>query len=192
MIGSYRNLLWIIPIGVLAASPLWKEHLAKFLKPRGGYDEIAQRAYQEQSQDFVMENVVISFVTQGLPTWTIKAKQAQTGTTDREIYMLAVDALYHKQGKSPIKITSMSGMYYMDDQHLTLTDDVVIIKPLQHEEMYSDLLYYYDSNKMLISPGPVEIKSPKFNLKGGSMDYNVSTGAYNFNNGVEVVLQGKE
>ena len=191
MIGSYRNFLWIIPVGVLAASPFWEKYVAEFLKPRGGYDEVAQQAYQKHSQDFVMENVIIAFVTQGSPTWTIKAKRAQTGTTDREIYMSNVDALYHKQGKSPIKITSMSGMYYMDDQHLTLTDDVVIIKPLQHEKMYSDLLHYYDTTKMLVSPEAVEIKTPKFNLKGGKMDYNVSTGWYNFNNGVEVVVQGK-
>ena len=76
----------------------------------------------------------------------------------------------------------------MDDQHLTLIDDVVIIKPLQYEEMYSDLLHYYDTTKMLISPGDVEIKGPKFNLKGGRMDYDVSTGGYDFNDRVEVVL----
>ncbi len=188
MIGSYRNLLWIIPVSVIAASPLWKEYMAEFLKPRGGYDEVAQRAYQEQSQDFVMDDVVISFTTEGAQTWTIKAEQAQTGASDREIYMVNVDALYHKKGESPINITSKNGTYHMDDQHLTLIDDVVIVKPLQYEEMYSDLLHYYDTTKMLVSPGDVEIKGPKFNLKGGRMDYDVSTGGYDFNNRVKVVL----
>jgi LPS export ABC transporter protein LptC len=188
MIGSYRNLLWIIPVSVIAASPLWKDSLAEFLKPRGGYDEVAQRAYQEQSQDFVMDDVVISFTTEGVKTWTIKAEQALTGASDREIHMIKVDALYHKKGESPINITSKSGMYHMDDQHLTLIDDVVIIKPLQHEEMYSDLLHYYDTTKMLVSPGDVEIKGPKFHLEGGRMDYDVSTGGYDFNDKVKVVL----
>ena len=188
MIGSYRNLLWIIPVGVLAATPLWKNSVAEFLKPRGGYDEVAQRAYQEQSQDFVMEDVVISFITHGVQTWTIKAEQAQTGTTDREIHMINVDALYHKKGESPINITSRNGRYHMDDQHLTLIDDVVIVKPLQYEEMHSDLLHYYDTTKMLVSPGDVEIKGPKFDLKAGRMVYEVSIGEYDFSNRVKVVL----
>lgn len=188
MTGSYRNLLWAVPVGIIAASPLWQGHVAQFLKPRGGYDEVAERAYQEQSQDFVMDDVLITFATEGVQTWTIKAEQAQTGETDREIHMLDVDALYHKKGESPISITSKTGTYRMDDQHLTLIDDVVIIKPLQHEEMYSDLLHYYDTAKMLISPGHVEIRGPKFNLKGGRMDYDVSTGAYDFKDRVKVML----
>lgn len=188
MIGSSRNLLWLIPVGVFAASPLWKDYAAQFLKPRGGYDELAEQAYQEQSQDFVMDDVLITFATQGVQTWTIKAEQAQTGETDREIYMTDVDALYHKKGESPMTITSRNGKYQMDDQHLTLIDDVIIIKPLQYEEMYSDLLHYYDTSKMLVSPGEVEIKGPKFDLKAGRMDYNISTGAYEFDNRVEVVL----
>ena len=76
----------------------------------------------------------------------------------------------------------------MDDQHLTLIDDVVIIKPLQHEELYSDLLHYYDNSKTLFSPGDVKIKGPKFNLKAGRMNYDVSTGAYDFKDRVDVVL----
>ena len=188
MIGSYRNLLWVIPVGVLATSPLWKGAVADFLKPRGGYDEVAERAYQEQSQDFVMDDVVITFVTEGVQTWTIKARQARTGETDREIRMTDVDALYHKKGASPITIISKKGKYHMDDQHLTLIDDVVIVKPLQHEELYSDLLHYYDTTKMLVSPGDVEIRGPKFDLKAGSMDYDVSSGAYDFNDRVAVVL----
>ncbi|MCI5149783.1 MAG: LPS export ABC transporter periplasmic protein LptC, partial [Candidatus Electrothrix sp. MAN1_4] len=152
-------------MSVLAATPLWKEYLVEFLKPRGGYDEVAHRAYQEQSQDFVMDGVVISLTTKGVQTWTIKAEQAQTGASDREIYMSNVDALYHKKGESPVDITSKNGKYHMDDQHLTLLDDVVIVKPLQYEEMYSDLLHYYDTTQMLVSPGDVEIKGPKFDLK---------------------------
>ncbi|XOF34440.1 MAG: LPS export ABC transporter periplasmic protein LptC [Candidatus Electrothrix sp. YB6] len=188
MIGSYRNLLWILPLGVLASSPLWKEYAENFLKPRGGYDETAEKAYQEQPQDFVMDDVKIIFTSEGLRTWTIKADQARTGETDREIDMIDVDALYHKQGASPLTITSRSGKYHMDDHQLTLTEDVVIIKPLQHEELYSDLLHYYDTSKMLISPGDVEIHGPKFDLQAGRMDYDIAIGGYNFSRRVKVLL----
>ncbi|MCI5224282.1 MAG: LPS export ABC transporter periplasmic protein LptC [Candidatus Electrothrix sp. AR4] len=188
MLGSYRNLIWLIPVTLMLSSPLWQDYVAHFLTPRGGYDKIAEQAYKETSQDFIMDDVTITFSTGGFQTWTIKAEQAQTGETDREIHMIDVDALYNKKGASPVTITSKTGTYHMDDQHLILIDDVVIIKPVQHEELYSDLLHYYDTTKMLISPGKVEIKGPKFHLKGGRMDYNVSTGAYDFNDRVDVVL----
>jgi LPS export ABC transporter protein LptC len=188
MLGSYRNLLWLIPAGLMLTSPLWRDYAAAFLTPRGGYDEVAEQAYKEHAQDFVMDDVTITFSTDGVQTWTIKAEQAQTGETDREIHMIDVDALYNKKGASPITITSKTGKYHMDDQHLILIDDVVIIKPVQYEELYSDLLHYYDTTKMLISPGDVEIKGPKFHLEAGRMDYDVSTGAYDFRDWVDVVL----
>jgi LPS export ABC transporter protein LptC len=188
MLGGYRNLLWLIPTGLMLTSPLWRNYAAEFLKPRGGYDEVAEQAYKEHAQDFVMDDVTITFSTGGVRTWTIKAEQARTGETDREIHMIDVDALYNKKGASPITITSKTGKYHMDDQHLILIDDVVIIKPLQYEELYSDLIHYYDTTKMLISPGDVEIKGPKFHLEAGRMDYCVSTGAYDFSDWVDVVL----
>ncbi len=188
MLGSYRNLLWLIPVALMVSSPLWQEYLAQFLKPRGGYDEVAEQAYKQNSQDFVMDDVTITLSSGGLRTWTIKAEQAQTGETDREIHMVDVDALYNKPGTSPVTITSRKGKYQMDEHHLTLINDVVIIKPVQHEELYSELLHYYDTTKMLISPGDVEIKGPKFHLKAGRMDYDLSTSAYDFKDRVDVVL----
>jgi LPS export ABC transporter protein LptC len=188
MLGSYRNLLWLIPAGMILTNPLWEGYVAQFLKPRGGYDKIAEQAYKETSQDFLMDDVTINFSTGGIQTWTIKAGQAQTGDTDREIRMIDVDALYNKPGASPITITSRKGAYSMDNQHLTLIDNVIIMKPMQHEELHSELLHYYDTSKMLISPGRVKIQGPKFRLKAGRMDYGVSTGAYTFNDRVDVML----
>jgi hypothetical protein len=43
----------------MVSSPLWKDHAAQFLKPRGGYDEVAEQAYKQHSQDFVMDDVTI-------------------------------------------------------------------------------------------------------------------------------------
>lgn len=188
MVGSVRNLLWIIPVGLMASSPFWREHAAVFLKPRGGYDAAAEQAYAQESQDFIMDDVALDFSSKGEHTWTIKAKQAKTGRTDREIEMFQVDALYSKKDDDPITITSKKGRYEMDDKHLTLIDDVVIIKPVQREELYTELLYYYDKTKMLISPIDVEIRGPKFDLKSGRMDYDIATKAYDFSERVDVAL----
>ena len=186
MIKNPRNLLWIIPLGLLLSSPLWKSTVADFLKPRGGYDATVAAAYKRESQNFIMDNLTITLSTNGHLEWTINAERAFTGKTDREIGMIKVDALYTGKGKEPITITSNRGTYLMDDRHLILIDNVVVSKPDSKEELYTDLLHYYDATKMVISPVDVDIKGENFNLQAGRMDYDLSSDAYDFNDRVKV------
>ncbi|MCW5198447.1 LPS export ABC transporter periplasmic protein LptC [Desulfobulbus sp. F4] len=189
MIGSFRNLLWIIPLGLIVSSPLWKGAAAEFFKPRGGYDAAAELAsYTQERQDFVMENVILTFTSKGELTWTVNAEQARTGKSDREIDMTTVHAVYSKKGDDPITVNSRKGSYQMEEKHLILTDDVVLVKPVQHEELHTELLHYDDQSKQLISPEAVQINGPTFNLRGSKMEYDVSTKAYNFGGRVHVVM----
>jgi LPS export ABC transporter protein LptC len=188
MSGGLRNLLWLIPLGLLIASPLWQAPAAEFLKPRGGYDAAAEQAYSQERQDFVMEDIVLTFYSRGQRTWTVKAAQARTGKTDREIDMADVDALYSKKGDDPITVTSRKGIYRMNEKHLTLIEDVVLVKPVQQEELHTELLHYYDAEKMLVSPDKLRIDSPSFNLQGGGMEYDLSNKDYDFGGRVHVVM----
>ncbi|WP_417911781.1 LPS export ABC transporter periplasmic protein LptC [Candidatus Electronema sp. TJ] len=188
MSGSLRNLLWLVPLGLLLSSPLWQGPAAEFLKPRGGYDAAAEQAYRQERQDFLMEDIVLTFCSKGQQTWTVKAAQARTGTTDREIDMAEVDALYSKQGDDPIKVTSRKGIYRMDAKHLTLLDDVVLVKPVQQEELRTELLHYYDADKMLVSPDKMRIDGPSLKLQGGGMKYDLTTKGYDFGGRVHVVM----
>ncbi len=188
MIRNPSNLLWIIPLFLILSSPLWKGQVAAFLAPRGGYDANAAKAYTRQNQHFIMDDVTITLSSSGKHTWTIKSKRALTGDSDREIRMIGVDAKYREEGESPIDITSNDGSYLLDDLELILRENVVIIKPVQHEEMYTDILHYYDTSKMLISPVDVDIKGPKFNLRAGRMDYDLATDGYDFSERVFVEL----
>jgi len=188
MSWGLRNLLWGGPLALLLSSPLWKGPVTAFLEPRGGYDAAAAAAYTQETQEFVMEDVVLTFSSNGQLTWTVKAVQARTGKTDREIDMSEVDALYSKQGDDPITVTSRRGLYRMDEKHLTLTEDVVLTKPVQNEVLRTELLHYYDMKKLLVSPDKVRINSPSFKLRGGRMDYELSTKAYDFGGRVHVVM----
>ena len=185
---SLRNLLWLVPLLLILTSPLWQGIAKNFLTPRGGYDATAERAYTEREQRFVMDNVVLTFFSKGQLTWTVNAAVARTGKTDREIDMTTVDAVYSKKGDSPLTVTSRRGIYRMDDKHLTLIDDVVLVKPIQKEELHTELLHYYDRSKMLVSPVQVKIKSPTFKLRGGEMEYDVSNKSYDFGKRVHVVM----
>lgn len=188
MSWSLRNLLWAIPLGLLASSPLWKGPVTAFLAPRGGYDAAAAAAYTQETQEFVMEDVVLTFTSNGQLTWTVKAVEARTGRTDREIDMSGVDAVYSKKGDDPLLVTSRRGLYRMDAKHLTLIEDVVLTKPVQRERLRTELLHYYDAKKLLVSPDKVRISSPSFELNGGRMNYDLSTKAYDFGGRVHVVM----
>lgn len=188
MIGGARNLLWLMPLVLLLSHPLWQERAAAFLRPRGGYDAAAVQAWSQERRDFVMDDVVLHFSAHGEQTWTVRAAQAHTAETDREIEMTEVNAVYGKQGDDPVTVTSRRGRYHMDEKHLTLIDDVVLVKPVQHEELHTELLHYYDLTKKLVSPADVRIKGPNFNLRGGQMEYDVATKAYDFGGRVHVVM----
>ncbi|CAK8723717.1 LPS export ABC transporter protein LptC [Candidatus Electronema halotolerans] len=183
-----RNLLWLIPLGLILTSPLWRQPAEEFLKPRGGYDSAAERAYTEKEQRFVMDDVILTFYSKGEQTWTVKAAETRTGKTDREIDMTTVHAVYSKKGDDPLTVTSKLGSYQMDDKHLILIKDVVLIKPVQQEELHTELLHYYDQSKTLVSPVDVKITSPTFDLQGGNMHYDVSTKAYDFGGRVHAVM----
>ena len=186
MIKNPRNLLWIIPLGLLLSSPLWKSYVADFLKPRGGYDATVAEAYKRKSQSFILDHITITLTSNGQVEWKVNAERAFTGKTDREIGMIEVDALYTGKGKDPVTVTSSRGAYLMDERHLILIDNVVVRKPDSKEELYTDLLHYYDATKMVVSPVDVDIRGTKFILQAGRMDYDLSSDGYDFNERVKV------
>ena len=188
MLSKPRNLLWILPLAIILSSPLWQSYVAEFLTPRGGYDAKVAAAYKRQSQNFIMDQVSITLSTNGEVTWRINAERAHTGKTDRDIGMIEVDAHYTAKGKAPIHITSNKGWYQMDNQHLTLLENVIVRKPEQNEALFTDILHYYDATKMLVSPVNVDIQGPKFEVEAGRMDYDLATEAYDFSKRVKVTL----
>ncbi|NOQ45427.1 MAG: LPS export ABC transporter periplasmic protein LptC [Desulfobulbaceae bacterium] len=188
MIKNPRNLLWLIPLLFFLTSPVWKPSVANFLQPRGGYDKNLAMSGAQQSQNFIMDSITLTLTTNGRQEWVVNAERAFTGKTDREIGMIEVDALYTSRDKALTKITSNRGTYLLDDRHLMLIDNVVIKKPKTGEEMYTDLLHYYDATKMVVSPEDVDLKGPKFSLQAGRMDYDLSTDGYDFSDRVIVDL----
>jgi LPS export ABC transporter protein LptC len=188
MIKNPRNLLWIIPLGLLISSPLWKSPVEQFLKPRGGYDAKVAEAYKRKDQHFVMDDISITLSSNGHVEWQVTAERAFTGKTDREIGMIEVDAVYTGKDRDPVTISSNRGTYLMDERHLILIDNVVLRNPARKEVLHTELLHYYDAAKMLVSPVDVDIQGEKFSLQAGRMDYDLASDAYDFNDRVTVDL----
>ncbi len=179
-----RNLLWLVPLFLFLSSPLWEPSVASFLKPRGGYNAGQERADEKQAQNFVMDALTLTMSSKGRIEWVIKADRAFTGRQGRLIDMIDVDAVYTGAGRDKIYIASNRGQYNIDQQHLILQDNVRVRKPLEKQELYTNLLHYYDSTKQVVSPGDVKIKGPDFSIQAGHMTYDLLSHAYDFSKGV--------
>jgi LPS export ABC transporter protein LptC len=189
MMRNPRNLLWILPLLLFVTSPLWQPRVAAFLAPRGGYNpDLMQPQDTSPVQNFIMDAVAITLSSNGREEWQIDADRAYTGEDDYEIKMDGVSAMYIGNEKEPTNITSRQGKYYINERHLVLIDEVVITKPVSDQQMFSDLLHYYDATKMVVSPGPVLLKGPGLNLTAGRMDYDLATEGYDFGDRVKVNL----
>jgi len=187
-----RNLLWILPLAVSLVSPLWLPAAKSFLRPRGGFgQETPSTPGVEQKQQFVMDTVTITMSTAGRVEWTINADQAFTIKSDREIGMLKVDAVYEGDEEDKTHITSSRGQYDIDQGHLTLIDDVVIVKPATKQEMYTDLLNYYNTSRTVVCPGKVKLVGPDFTIRAGRLDYDLARHSYDFGGRVKVALAGQ-
>ncbi len=181
-----RTLLWLLPLLLLLTAPLWRPAVADFLRPRGGYDDTVAAAYRKKDQKFVMDAITITLSSNGRLEWVIRAERAFTGDSDREIGMQEVDAVYTSADREETRISSNRGTYFLDERHLVLKENVVIRKPAAGEAIYTDLLHYYDANKMVVSPVPVDIKGPNFSIQAGRMDYDLTTDGYDLGNRVKV------
>ena len=171
MKANVRNLLWLLPLLLFVTSPLWKPPVAAFLTPRGGYNpKLAMPEESTPVQNFVMDSVAITLTSDGKEEWQIDA----------------VSAMYIGKEKEPINITSQKGRYHLDDRHLTLIGKVVITKPTKDQQLFSELLHYYDATKMVVSPGKVDLRGPGLKLTAGRMDYDLTSEGYDFGDRVKV------
>ncbi len=184
MIKNSRNLLWLIPLFLFVTSPLWKPAIISFLRPQGMYDSLVDEEPIEQQQSFVMDALTITMTSWGVVEWVVNAKQAFTTKSDKQIGMIDVDALYTGDKKGHTRITSDRGMYNVNESHLILIDNVVIDKPDSQQQMNTDLLHYYNDEKLIISPGEVEIRGPDFTIKSGRFEYDLVSKGYDFSNRV--------
>lgn len=186
IINNPRNLLWLVPLFLFLTSPLWKPAVASFLSPRGGYEPSMVNTTEVESQSFRMDELTITMTNRGRVDWVINAERAFTEKSDTVIGLVEVDALYTDKEKAQTRITSFRGKYNVDVRHLILIDNVIIRKPAEQQEMFTDLLHYYDARKMIVSPGDMEIVGPDYSISAGRLDYDLANDGYDFSNRVIV------
>ncbi|HIP38949.1 MAG TPA: LPS export ABC transporter periplasmic protein LptC [Desulfocapsa sulfexigens] len=184
-----RSLVWLIPLGLFLTFPLWRPPVATFLSPRGGYDpSLAKRKLD--AHNFNMDQVIISQSKEGKKTLEVRAKKAFTGKSVDEFHLEEVDAVIFGKNDEKTYVTARRGIFNKLTNILTLIDEVVVVKPKDKSELYSDLLTYNNNTGMAYSPGKTRIIGDGFEIRGRNLHVNTLTKAYDLDGRVRCKLTG--
>lgn len=184
-----RNLLWLIPLALIVSFPVWRLPLVAFLQPRGSFDPGS--ADQEQdTHNFVMDKVIIMQNQAGKTTAEIRAEQALTSEKPHEFILLNVDADLYGDDNDQVKVLSQSGLYNTETRQLTLEGSVHVNRVATGQQLFSELIYYFDSNRTIKSPGATRLLAEQIEIKGSSLDYDISSGQYQIGGRVHGTISG--
>lgn len=186
---SRRNLVWFIPFLLFITFPFWRIPVASFLSPRGGYDpSLAQRKLD--AHNFTMDKVHITQSEDGKTSLKIEAARAFTGKTVDEFRMEEVNALVTGKSNEETFVTANSGIFDKQSAILTLIDDVVLVRPKDQAELYTDLLIYNNKTHLANSPGKTRIVGKDFEIRGQNLHVNTLTKHYTIDGRVRCKLTG--
>lgn len=186
---SSRRLVWLIPLLLFLTFPVWRIPLAAFLSPRGGYDpSLAQRPLDEHN--FNMDTVHITQSEEGKTTLEIVAEKAFTGGNVNEVQMDNVDAVVTGNDGEQTFITARKGILDKQAAILTMIDEVVVIKPKDKMELYTDLLVYNDKTNIAHSPGKTRLVGEQITIRGNNLLFNSQTQSYDLGGRVHCKLTG--
>lgn len=172
-----RNLLWLIPLLLIFTFPVWRLPLISFLAPRGGDDPGLNRD-PEDLHNFVMDQVIIMQNKAGKKTARIRAGQAFTSEKSNEFVLTVVNADLYGEDEEEVNILAQTGIYNTKTRQLTLEGNVRVNRTGTNQQLFSELLYYYEENRIVKSPVATRIVADQMELKGSSLVYDIPTGQY--------------
>lgn len=186
-----RSIVWLVPVAMILTFPIWRIPVAAFLVPRSIEDsKITTTA--EGEQDFVMKTVHIVQNQAGKKTAEIKASQAFTSDKPNEFVLGNVDAdMFDEQGDI-VNIKAKTGLYNTETRHLILSKNVIVTRESENQRLYSNLLHYYENERLIDSPGDTRMIAEKADIKGSSLTYDIVTGQYLIGGRVYCVIGNEE
>lgn len=182
-----RNLVWLIPTLLIVTFPLWRLPVGSFLAPRATEDNVITTE-DEDRHDFVMQKVIIAQNQAGRKTAEIRSWQAYTGDKPEEYVLVSVDAdLFDDQG-SRVNVKAESGIYNTQTKHLILNSNVVVDRIARNQQLYTELLHYYEDKRIINSPVATKMVADNALINGSSLHYDIVTGQYLIGGRVYCVL----
>jgi len=184
-----RNLLWLIPLLLIISFPVWRLPVASFLQPRGSYDPGSGEQNQD-SHNFVMDKVIIMQNQSGKTTAEIRADQALTSDKPDEFVLITVDADLYGEDNDLVKVRARKGIYNTETRQLTLVGEVHVDRVATRQQLFTELLYYFDHNRTIKSPGDTRLLGEQVEINGSSLDYDIITGQYQIGGRVKGTIFG--
>ncbi len=184
-----RNIVWQIPLLLLITFPLWKVPVGSFLSPRGGY---APSLTQKKADDhnFILDKVNILQSQNGKNTAEIRASEAFTGNEPDVFILKNVDADIIDAEGIKTNVTALTGNYNTRTKRLELIKKVVVFRPSDDYRLFTDLLIYHDTTRLIHCPGPTRLLTDDSEIQGSSLDYDIERGTYKVGGRVFCVFKG--
>ncbi len=183
-----RNLVWFIPLLGVISYPLWHIPIKNFLTPRGGYDP-AYASIDKNAHNFRMDTVTIIQNNEGRTTAIIHAATAHSTAQPNEYILKDVCAdIFNKTGETT-NIVAKQGILETELKTLTLKNEVVVSRVEKKQQLFSDLVYYTDTNQHIECPGNTQIQGQAFRIDGSSLLYDISTNSYELGGRVHGIIE---
>lgn len=186
-----RNALWLIPLLLILAFPLWKIPLASFLAPRGGFDS-GDSNRRSEGYNFSMEGVTILQSEEARKTATIHASSAYSGSRPNHYILREVDADIFAENGKLTNVTADTGNYDVGARLLKLIENVFITNLADNYSMQTQLLYYDGADRTVYSPGDTQLRGDGISIDGSSFSHDMISGEYTVGGRVLCLLHGYE
>ena len=171
-----RNYIWLVPLTLIATFPIWRIPVTSFLTPRVTHEP--PRTEDPKRQNFKMEKVRILQSKNGMISAEIRAERAFTTDNPDEYALENVDGdIYNDKGELT-NVTARQGVFNGTSQQLTLIDNVVIAKESENQHLYTDLLYYDDTRKLIYCPDAIRIEGKDGTITGNGLSHDIVKGTY--------------
>ena len=182
-----RNLLWLLPLAVLCAAPLWWPRAAAFLRPRGNFG-LAEPATEDQPRTFAMHQVTLSQSRAGVEELEIVARRVTTPQGESHLEMEEVQAVLFDRRKQPTRITGGQASYDSAAQALIIPDHVTVSSTNGYE-MTTASLEYQSTARRIATRDAVSIVGPAIAVQGQGLRYDLDSGDFQVDGRVKVNIR---
>jgi len=181
MIKDSRNFLWIAPLVLLLAYPLWKPLAVGFLKPERGKSMQSSTSLRNPHtlSSSEMDGVRLEQSKNGIQEWLLTAGHLNSRESDSKMELTDVNAqFFDGKGKDEAAhIRSRRATYNSDTGLLTLLGSV-LVQNRQGYEMRTESLEYTSVDQKIKTTSKVHVTGENMEVSAGRLRYDLATGNY--------------
>jgi LPS export ABC transporter protein LptC len=181
MFKNPRNLLWLLPLAALLATPLWKPVVIKFLSPKRSRTDAPVPSFTSTRTltSSEMQNVHFEQNRNGEQEWVLTASRLYSAEGDADLRLVDVSARFFGSAENNriTTIRSQKARYDARGKKLLLQGRVVIQNDKGYE-MQTESLAYLEKEKKIKTDSKVEITGSNISVRGETLVYDVTSGDY--------------